>query len=122
MQRLRSPDPVSSTDILDQGPRGDGLKKGIVLEKRRLSQKRISELSQNFNTNSTNAKEVKTQLREKLSLGNNKGSISANNSVSKSKRSSIDPAHAGGMSSDEARQLYCRIDSRKNSQSSVQNN
>lgn len=87
------------------------MKKGGVLEKRRLSQKRISELSQGFNTNQTSAKV----------LGNAKDSISAHNSISKSKRGSIDNAHAAGISSDEARQLYCRIDSRKHSHSSLQN-
>ena len=54
-------------------------------------------------------------------LGNAKDSISAHNSISKSKRGSIDNANAAGISSDEARQLYCRIDSRKHSHSSLQN-
>ena len=59
------------------------------------------------------------QLREKLSLGNNKGSISSHNSLSKSKRSSIENANVDKKGGDEARQLYCRIDSRKNSNSSL---
>ena len=45
VQRLRSPDPVPSNNILDQLRQGEGKK--IVLEKRRLSQKRISEASPN---------------------------------------------------------------------------
>ena len=45
-QRLASPDPVPpANNFIEQGPKGDGMKKGIVFEKRRLSQKRISELS-----------------------------------------------------------------------------